>query len=277
MFRKLMSLTKICNNNIKPFVLFTCFWFLSYNETESKLLSYQSEYEVSLGDTDIVRVPGKTYVDKAYGQLFIDWINNCDNSWVSNQRMMTRFINSYGVGTVNEINYSINENVSGENMEFVLEVKENAELVERTIGKAIKDNNLVVKFPQTDKKDLTFPNDVVFPHTFLKEITNKLNGDEKIIVKKVYEGTIPEDFFNISVFFTDKVVEYSEVDFPSEVKNKFKKLRMSYYKDNESTPIFEQTVHLNNQGIASYFRYDYPDYSLVLKLKKISTVKLNCN
>ena len=277
MFRKLMSLTKICNNNIKPFVLFTCFWFFSYNETESKLLSYQSEYEVSLGDSDIVRVPGKTYVDKAYGQLFIDWINNCDNSWVSNQRMMTRFINSYGVGTVNEINYSINENINGENMEFVLEVKENAELVERTIGKAKKDNNLVVKFPQTDKKDLTFPNDVVFPHTFLKEITNKLNGDEKIIVKKVYEGTIPEDFFNISVFFTDKVVEYSEVDFPSEVKNKFKKLRMSYYKDNESTPIFEQTVHLNSQGIASYFRYDYPDYSLVLKLKKISTVKLNCN
>ena len=164
------------------------FLVFSYNETESKLLSYQSEYEVSLGDTDIVRVPGKTYVDKAYGQLFIDWINNCDNSWVSNQRMMTRFINSYGVGTVNEINYSINENVSGENMEFVLEVKENAELVERTIGKAKKDNNLVVKFPQTDKKDLTFPNDVVFPHTFLKEITNKLNGEEKIIVKKVYEG-----------------------------------------------------------------------------------------
>ena len=272
-----MSLTKICNHSIKPFVLFICLWFFSFTETESKLLSYQSEYEVSLGDTDIVRVPGKTYVDKAYGQLFIDWINNCDNSWVSNQRMMTRFINSYGVGTVNEINYSINENVSGENMEFVLEVKENAELVERTIGKAKKDNNLIVQFPQTDKKDLTFPNDVVFPHTFLKEITDKLNGEEKIIVKKVYEGTIPENFFNISVFFTDKIVKYSEVDFPSEVKNKFKKLRMSYYKDNESTPIFEQTVHLNSQGIASYFRYDYPDYSLVLKLKKISTVKLNCN
>ena len=268
MFRKLMSLTKICNNNIKPFVLFICFWFLSYNETESKLLSYQSEYEVSLGDTDIVRVPGKTYVDKAYGQLFIDWINNCDNSWVSNQRMMTRFINSYGVGTVNEINYSINENINGENMEFVLEVKENAELVERTIGKAKKDNNLVVKFPQTDKKDLTFPNDVVFPHTFLKEITNKLNGEEKIIVKKVYEGTIPEDFFNISVFFTDKVVEYSEVDFPSEVKNKFKKLRMSYYKDNESTPIFEQTVHLNSQGIASYFRWRLSRLFARIEVKK---------
>ena len=52
---------------------------------------------------------------------------------------------------------------------------------------------------------------------------------------------------------------------------------MSYYKDNGSTPIFEQTVHLNTQGIASYFRYDYPEYSLVLKLKKISLVNLNCN
>ena len=68
--------------------------------------------------------------------------------------MMTRFINSYGVGTVNEINYSINENVSGENMEFVLEVKENAELVERTIGKA-KDI-IYCQVLETDKKTLLF-------------------------------------------------------------------------------------------------------------------------
>ena len=57
-------------------------------------------------------------------------------------------------------------------MDFVLEIKENAELVERTIG-PIKNNSLTVKFPQTDK-DLNFSNEVVFPHTFLEEITQKL-------------------------------------------------------------------------------------------------------
>ena len=272
-----MPILKLSNTSFIIFTSVLCIWLFPLVNVKAQLLSYQSEYEISLGDSDIVRVPGKTYIDKASGNLFIDWINNCDSSWVSNQRMMTRFVNSYGVGTVNEINYSINENVDGANMDFVLEVKENAELIERTIGKAKKDNSLTVKFPRTDKKDLTFPNDVVFPHTFLKEITNNLDGKEKIIVKKVYEGTIPENFFNISVFFTDKVIKESKIEFPSEVQNKFKKLRMSYYKDSESTPIFEQTVHLNNQGIASYFRYDYPDYSLVLKLKKISMVNLNCN
>ena len=50
----------------------------------------------------------KTYVNDASGQLFIDWINNCQ-TLVSNQIMMTRFINSHGVGTVSEINYSINK------------------------------------------------------------------------------------------------------------------------------------------------------------------------
>ena len=147
---------------------------------------------------------------------------------------------------------------------------------EQLVRQAITDS-LVVKFPKSDKKDLIFPKDVLLPHTFLKEITENLFGKEKMIVKKVYEGTIPENFFNISVFFTDKVVKDSEVKLPKEVKNNFKKLRMSYYKDNQSTPIFEQTVHLNNQGIASFFRYDYQDYSLVLKLKKISMVELNCN
>ena len=64
-----------------------------------------------------------------------------------------------------------------------------------------KSKSLVVKFPQTDKKDLTFPNDVVFPHSFIKEITDKLFDNEKIMVKKVYEGTIPDNFFLIFPFF----------------------------------------------------------------------------
>ena len=137
---------------IKIFFLTSFIWLSSALDSHSQLLSYQSEYEVSLGESNVVRVPGKTYVDKASGQLFIDWINNCDNSWVSNQRMMTRFINSHGVGTVNEINYSINEETNGNKMDFVLEIKENAELVERTIGQAKKSKSLVVKFPQTDKR-----------------------------------------------------------------------------------------------------------------------------
>ena len=87
---------------------------------------FQSEYEVSLGEQNKPRLPGKTYVDEASGYLLIDWINNCEVSWVTTQRMMTKFINSYGVGTVSEINYSLNEAADGKKMDFVLEIKENA-------------------------------------------------------------------------------------------------------------------------------------------------------
>ena len=67
--------------------------------------------------------------------------------------MMTRFINSHGVGTVSEINYSINEKADGSDMDFVLEVKEDAELVERVYGEARIDNDsLIVKFPKLIKK-----------------------------------------------------------------------------------------------------------------------------
>ena len=52
---------------------------------------------------------------------------------------------------------------------------------------------------------------------------------------------------------------------------------MSYYQDNDQTPIFEQTVNLNDQGLANYFKYDYTEYSLVLKLKKVSLVSLDCD
>ena len=253
------------------------FSLFSFNIALSKSLSYQSEYEISLANSEKVRLPGRTYVNEASGQLFIDWINNCQNSWVSNQRMMTRFINSYGVGTVSEINYSINEKADGTDMDFVLEVKEDAELVERVYGEARKDDNLIVKFPQTDKENLNFPNDVVFPHQFLEEIISNLYSKKRMITKKVYEGTIPNKFFNISVFLTDEVIKESDLNLPKEINNKFKKIRMSYYQDNQQIPVFEQTVNLNDQGVANFFRYDYPDYSLVLKLKKINLVNLDCN
>ena len=251
--------------------------FFSFEVRPAKLLSYQSEYEISLAESEQVRLPNKTYVNDASGQLFIDWINNCKNSWVSNQRMMTRFINSHGVGTVSEINYSINEKADGSDMDFVLEVKEDAELVERTYGEARKNNNLIVKFPQTDKEDLNFSNDVVFPHQFLEEIISNLYTNKRMITKKVYEGTIPNKFFNISVFLTDEIIKESDLKLPKEINNKFKKIRMSYYQDNEQTPVFEQTVNLNDQGVANFFRYDYADYSLILKLKKINLVNLDCN
>ena len=197
----------------------------SFNVTATKLLSYQSEYEINLANSEKIRLPGKTYVNEASGQLFIDWINNCKNSWVSNQRMMTRFINSHGVGTVSEINYSINEKADGSDMDFVLEVKEDAELVERVYGEAKINNNLIVKFPQTDKENINFSDDVVFPHQFLEEIISNLYSNKRMITKKVYEGTIPDKFFNISVFLTDQIIRESDIKLPEKINNKFKKIR----------------------------------------------------
>ena len=122
---------------------------------------------------------GKTYVDKASGYLLIDWLNSCQNSWVSNQRMMTRFINSHGVGTLSEINYSLNEMNSGDKMDFVLEIKENAEVQERFYGMAKKVSDLEVKFKQRETKH-NFPSDVIFPRQFLDDIISNLNSKKKL-------------------------------------------------------------------------------------------------
>lgn len=249
--------------------------FIIFSKSNANLMSFQSEYEVSNIKREEARIPGKTYVDKASGYLVIDWLNSCENSWVSNQRMMTRFINSYGVGTVSEINYSLNEMNSGKKMDFVLEIKENAEVQERFYGMAKKDSELEVKFKQRETKH-NFPKDVIFPRQFLDDIISNLNSKKKIIVRNVYEGTIPDKYFKISVFFTDEIQTVKNDILPESISNEFRKIKMAYYQDNEQVPIFEQTVLLNNQGIANSFQYDYPDYSLSLKLKKIKLVPTEC-
>jgi len=254
---------------------FLIYLIISQQIVESKLLSFQSEYAISLGKSDAARLPGRTYVDKASGYLLVDWINNCQESWVTNQRMMTRFVNSHGVGSVSEINYSLNEIIDGKKMEFVLEIKEDSEVVDRHYGTAQKNKVLTVKFRDRDE-ELEFSNDVIFPHQFLEDIIKNLNSKKNMIVRNVYEGTIPEKFFNVSVFFTKEDVSVDKKTLPKGVINKFRKIRMAYYQDKLQTPIFEQTVHLNKQGIASFFRYDYPDYSLELNLKKVELAPLDC-
>ena len=180
------------------------FLVFTFSTIKAKIISYKSEYEISNANNDEPRLPGKTYIDKATGYLTIDWLDSCQNSWVSNQRMMTRFINSYGVGTVSEINYSLNENMNGKAMDFVLEIKENAEVVDRFYGKAQKEDKLNISFVDREMS-LDFPNDVIFPHQFLEEVVDNLYSGKKILVRNVYEGTIPEKFFRISAFFTDDV------------------------------------------------------------------------
>ena len=138
---------------------------------------------------------------------------------------MTRFVNSYGVGTVSEINYSLNEMSDGNKMEFVLEVKEDAEVVERHYGKAERKESLNIKFEQTDK-EYNFSKDVIFPHKFLEDVLDNLESGKKLIVRNVYEGTIPDKYFNISVFFTDEVVSVDKKKLDKGIKNKFRKIRL---------------------------------------------------
>ena len=178
--------------NMKKFknllLTLSIFFLCNPNIANAKLLSFQSEYDISLAEIDSPRVPGKTYVDKASGYLLIDWINNCEQSWVTTQRMMTKFVNSHGVGTVSEINYSLNEMSDGNKMEFVLEVKEDAEVVERHYGKAERKESLNIKFEQTDKE-----------YNFSAELSsNKIKDNVKtdIIVTKIEKIKIIVFFLN---------------------------------------------------------------------------------
>ena len=67
---------------------------------------------------------GKLYIKDANGELLLDWYDNC-SSWASNQRMYISFMNSSGIGTISDINYSLKEDYDGSKMDFALQVKEN--------------------------------------------------------------------------------------------------------------------------------------------------------
>ena len=263
---------------IKIIFFLICLSFAhSLNALDDQLLSYQSIYEINLDtEREIKKTFGQPSISKASGELIIDWFFNCE-SWVSNQRMLVSFVNSAGVGTVSDISYSLEESTSNNKMKFLLQVKENNMIRQKVRGDVVKDDELKIEIYNPKKKEIAFPKDVMLPHEHLKLIIKSLDQKEgSIFSKKVYEGSLPENFFNISTFINQNSFKFTGIDLPKEVKNKFWDVRMAYYEEDSQTTSLELTAKINRQGIVSYFKYDYPDYSLVMKLKKLAVIKDSC-
>jgi len=258
-------------NKIKHILLVIIIFFLnnSLKSAEIDLLSYQSVYEITLDkNREMKNTFGQTTIKEANGELLLDWFNNCD-SWSSNQRMYLSFLNSSGVGSVSDINYSLTEKNDSSEMNFALQVKENNILVQRVNGIAKRKNDLKIQLFNPKEKNLTFKKNVLFPHQHLKKIIEILGTEKKIFSEKVYEGSIPDNYLDISTFINQESVKEDSKKFSKEIQNKFWVVRMAYYKDNNQVPEMELTAKINNQGVVSYFKYDYPTYSLIMNLKKI--------
>ena len=259
-------------------IIFLSISFLKNDLTskEIDLLSYQSIYEITLDkDRKIKNTFGQPYIKDANGELIIDWFDNC-SSWVSNQRMYVSFLNSSGVGTISDINYSLDEQYNSSKIDFALQVKENNMVVEQFRGSGTKDKKTKIKLYNPKEKNLEFSNEILFPHEHLKKIINFLDSGKEIISNKVYEGSVPNDYVNISTFINKKSITEDISILPKEVINKFWSIRMAYYEKNKQTPQMELTARINKQGIVSYFIYDYPEYSLKIKLKKLQVSLVNC-
>ena len=264
---------------MKNLIIFFFIVILNFaaNANQESLLSYQSVYEIELDkNREVKKNFGQPSIKSAEGELIIDWFNNCD-SWVSNQRMLISFINSSGIGTVSDISYSLEESTDGNNMKFILQVKENNIIKQKVRGEVFRENGLKAKIFNPNKEEIEFSNDVLLPHEHLKLIIKSLyNKDNSIFSRKVYEGTIPKNFLNISTFINKSPSKFKGTKIPKEVENKFWDVRMAYYEKDAQTTSLELTAKINTQGVVSYFKYDYPEYSLIMKLKKLIVTMDNC-
>ena len=266
-------------NKYKSILKYLIFTFLvneQINSEEIELISYQSLYEITLDkERKSDNRLGQPSIKEANGELLLDWFNNCD-SWSSNQRMFLSFLNSSGVGTISDINYSITEKNDGTEMKFALQVKENNLLIQRVNGEAKREEKLKIRTLNPEEKKLEFEKSVLFPHQHLKKIIKNLGTKNKIFSEKVYEGSIPNNYLNISTFINEGFTEEDSRLIPEKINNKFWTVRMAYYEDTNQTPQMELTANINNQGVVSYFKYDYPNYSLEMNLKKLELSPTMC-
>ena len=72
-----------------------------------------------------------------------------------------------------------------------------------------------------------------------------------MITKKVYEGTIPDKFFNISVFITDEIIKESDLKLLKKLTTNLKKLECPIIKI-ISKYLYLSKQLINDQGVANF-------------------------
>ena len=128
-------------------------------------------------------------------------------------------------------------------------------IVENTKGE-----NVIVDISSPEKKSLSFPKNVLFPHEHLKLVVSKIDQSDEssILSNKVYEGSLPENFLEITTFISEKKEKIDSKLLSSQIKNSFRNVRMAYFENQSETPSLELTAKINSQGIVGFFQYDYP-------------------
>lgn len=230
---------------------------------------HRAAYSLSLGAArgDVVGIEGV---------LAMDWAEVCEG-WTIAQRLRFRMSESDGNSVDTEIVFSSFETHDGKGYRFSLRTTRDGELVEELRGRASLDpdkgGSAEFAVPETT---MELPPGTLFPTAHALLLLNLATGGEKMVSRAVFDGATLDGALDVSALIGNLLPpqEGAPNIAPALGNRPSWRVRMAYFNtdDQSGTPTYETSMRMLDNGVASDYTFEYPEFTMKAKLERLEAL-----
>jgi hypothetical protein len=209
--------------------------------------------------------------------MYVDWVDACDG-WSSSQRLQLKLFDSAKPAVEINSRFASWESRDGLSFRFSLASTENGVPDKQFSGEAsLQAPGLPgrAEFTGRDAAKMDLPAGTVFPARHMMDLIDAAAAGDKIVSRIVFDGTTTEGPFEINAVIGHKRnAAPEEPAIPKEIDQSYWRMRLAFFKlgGEETTPFYETSVELLDNGIARDMDLDYGDSVIGAKLERVEVL-----
>lgn len=207
-------------------------------------------------------------IRKASGKMYFEWADACD-AWTTTQKVQITYLYNDGQTVPISSDYKSWESKDGASYAFTVQELEDKSYADKVRGNAFRNDDASGKASYVIPADLAqaLPKGFKFPSAHTFELLRRSKAGERFFTSTLFDGSDEEGPMLVNAVIgpiiarPEQVAEMGEnklIDSPA------RRVRLAYYEPSSpsSTPDYEMSVMLHDNGVVSDMVIDYPDFSI---------------
>jgi len=235
------------------------------------LVAHRAVYEIKLG-----QVRSGSNISAVKGVMSLVLEKTCD-AWIMNQKLATTFSTVEGQGIEQKFYFTGWESKDGTRYQFVVQNVTNGK-TEKFKGRAraggTTDGSAAFTAPKAIKHVL--PADTLFPIGHMAYLIKSAEAGKRQVPRPVFEGAEGEGHQKVFAFIGPRQTpeQHGQGRLRPLLRRDGWKMRLAFYKADAQSgvPQFEIELLQLDNGIVPRMVQEFPEFSLILDLKKLEAI-----
>lgn len=231
-----------------------------------ELLSHRAAYRLTLASPN-----GSAGVTAVQGGLVMEWRAECDG-WISSQRLGFVAATDEGPGFTYDVRFNSWESRDNTKLRFTVRSFMGAKVKEEFSGEAALQGigaEGSAHYDAPEGTELNLPAGTIFPTEHVRRLIEAARNGDRVVSHAVFDGSGEDALANVSA-----VIGPAKSRTGANGAEERWPVNLAYYgtKDSDTTPDFQISFEMNDQGVLYDVMLDYGDFALKAVLEKLEPV-----